>query len=101
MRGAALADVVYAAAWAVLLQPVMGEQLQVYSYRLDPIVAALEIAGLVPIVAAAAGLWAAWRIFTCDSSRLSRIWTVVTTVALLGMVWIGMMGKLISFNLNY
>lgn len=101
VRSAALADVIYLAAWAMLLQPTLSEQLQVYSFRLDPVVGALEAAGLVAIVAAGVGLWAAWRTFKLDSTWLSRIWTIAVAASLLGVVWIGLMGKLISFNLNY
>lgn len=101
VRGAALVEVIYLAAWAMLLQPTLSEQLQVYSFRLDPVVGALEIAGLVAIAAAIVGLWAAWRTFKLDSTWLSRIWTTLVAVSLLGVVWIGIMGKLISFNLNY
>jgi CubicO group peptidase (beta-lactamase class C family) len=101
VRSAALADVIYLAAWAMLLQPTLSEQLQVYSFRLDAVVGALEAAGLVAIVAAGVGLWAAWRTFKLDSTWLSRIWTIAVAASLFGVVWIGLMGKLISFNLNY
>jgi CubicO group peptidase (beta-lactamase class C family) len=101
MRGAVLVDVIYVAAWFALLQPVLNTQLQVYSYRMDSVVGALEIAGLLAVAAAAVGLWGVWRTFRLDSSWLSRIWTVAVAAALLGVVWIGAIGKLISFNLNY
>jgi hypothetical protein len=101
MRGAALVDLIYVAAWFVLLQPLLNTQLQVYSTRLDLLVGTLEVAGLLPIVAAAVGSWGAFRMFKLDSTWLSRIWTIACVAALLGIVWIGVMGKLISFNLNY
>ena len=101
MRGAAVVDVVYLVAWAMLLQPLLGNQLQVYSYRLDPVVLTLELSGLFAIAAAGVGVWAAWRMFKLDASWLSRIWSVAIAAGLLGIVWIGIVGKLISINLNY
>ena len=101
MRGAAMVDVVYLAAWAMLLQPLLSNQLQVYSYRLDPVVLTLELSGLLAIGAAGVGVWATWRMFKLDASWLSRIWSVALAAGLLGIVWIGIVGKLISINLNY
>lgn len=101
MRAAATVDVVYLGAWAVLLQPVLSEQLQFYSYRLDPVVGTLESAGLLAMGAAGVGAWAAWRLFKTDASWLSRIWNAAVAMALLGVVWIGVMGGLMAFNLNY
>lgn len=101
LRGTVVVDLIYLAAWSLLLLPVLSSQLQVYSYRLDPFVAALEIAGLLPIAASGVGIWTVWRMFKLDTSWLSRIWSIMVVAALLGVVWIGLMGKLISFNLNY
>jgi hypothetical protein len=101
MRVAALADVIYLAAWAMLLQPILSSQVQVYSYRLDPVVRTLQFGSLLVLVGASAGVWTTWRIFKTDAPWLSRIWTAAVATALLGIVWIGIMGNLISFNLNY
>lgn len=84
---------------ALLLQPVLGEQLQVYSYRLDPVVGVLEVSGLLAI--AAAGAWVVWMLWHLDAPWWSRIWNAIVAMALLGVVWIGVMGGLMSFNLNY
>lgn len=101
MRIAAAVDVVYLIAWALMMQPVLGEQLQFYSYRMDPLVGTLELSGLLAVAAAGAGLWAAWRLFKTDAPWLSRIWNGAVAAALLGVVWIGVMGGLMTFNLNY
>lgn len=101
VRIASAVDIVYLIAWAMLLQPLLSNQLQVYSYRLDPVVGALELSGLLVVAAAGVGVWATWRLFKLDTPWASRIWNVVVAVALLGVVWIGFMGHLIGFNLNY
>jgi hypothetical protein len=36
-----------------------------------------------------------------DASRLSRIWSVLVALALLGVVWVALIGQLMSWNLNY
>lgn len=101
LRGAALVDVVYLAAWTMVLMPVLSTQLQVYNASLDPIVLTLEIAGVLAIAAAVTGLWVLWRMVRTDAPLLSKIWSALVTAALIGVVWIGFMGKLISINLNY
>jgi hypothetical protein len=73
----------------------------VYSTRLDPVVRALQIAGLLAIAAAAVGVWSLWRIARLRSSRMVWVGNAALAAALLGIVWIGFAGKLFSFNLNY
>lgn len=101
LRCAALVDAVYLAAWTLLLLPVLSYRLEVYGYRLDPVVLALECSGLLVLGAACVGLWSAWQTFRLDAPVLSRIWNVAVAVALLGVVWIGAMGGLMAINLNY
>jgi len=91
----------YVAAWIVLLTPVLSLELWVYSTRLDPVVRALQIAGLLVIAAAAAGVWSLWRVAGLRSSRMVWVRNAALAAALLGIVWIGFAGKLFSFNLNY
>jgi len=100
-RAAALIDVVYLAAWFMLLQPILSNRLDVYSVRLDSTVRILQYSGLAVLAAAVAGIWIVWRVFRLDAPWLSRTWSVIVAIALLGIVWIGVMGNLLSFNLNY
>ncbi len=100
-RAGALVDVVYLVAWFALLQPILGSQLQVYSTGLDPVIRILQVAGLLVIAAAVVGVWSAWRICRSDATWLARIWSVLVAAALLGVVWIGLMGQLIGFSVNY
>lgn len=99
--GAIVADVVYLFAWAMLLQPVLGSQLQAYSTKIDGIVRTLQIAGVLPLAAVAVGVWAVWQTFKLQAPWLSRAWTIAQAAALLGIVWIAAMGNLLGFNLNY
>ena len=101
VRGAAAVDMAWLFGWFLLLQPVLGEQLEVYNAGLDPAVRALQIAGLPVIAAAGVGVWSAWRMFKLSAPWLGRLWTLAVAAALVGFVWIGLMGQLMSFTLNY
>jgi CubicO group peptidase (beta-lactamase class C family) len=100
-RIAAAIALLYAIAWIALLMPVLKVQLWVYSSANDGLVRTLQLAGLLLIVAAAVGVWSLWRLSTLQRSWGSWIRNGAVAVALLGIVWIGFVGKLISFNLNY
>jgi CubicO group peptidase (beta-lactamase class C family) len=94
-------DLLYVIAWIMLLQPVLSTSLWVYSWRLDPVVRALQILGLLVIAASLVGLWALWRNSRLQSSRIVWVRNVALAAAMLGIVWIGVVGRLMSFNLNY
>ena len=94
-------DLLYVLAWIMLLQPVLSTSLWVYSWRLDPVVRALQILGLLVIAASLVGLWALWRNSRLQSSRIVWVRNVALAAAMLGIVWIGVIGRLMSFNLNY
>jgi CubicO group peptidase (beta-lactamase class C family) len=100
-RIAVAVDVLYLAAWFVLIKPVLNVEVGVYSYAIDWIVGLLEAAGVFPLAAAAAGLWSAWRMFRSDATGLTRSWAVTVALALLAVVWLGIVGQLITWNLNY
>jgi CubicO group peptidase (beta-lactamase class C family) len=91
----------YVIAWILLLTPVLSLELWVYSTRLDPVVRALQLAGLLVIAGAAVGIWSLWRIAKLKGSRMAWVRSTALAAALLGIVWIGFAGKLFSFNLNY
>jgi CubicO group peptidase (beta-lactamase class C family) len=100
-RTAAVVDLLYLAAWMMLLKPVLSLSLEVYSTALDPVVRILQFSGLLAIAAAAVGIFSVWRIYSLPVSRLYKIWNGLLAAALLVVVWIGLMGSLLSFNLNY
>ena len=100
-RLAAAFDLLYLLAWMVLLKPVLSLDLQVYSAALDPVVRMLQLAGLGTIAAAAVGLWSMWRLPRLGVTMRFRLWNGALVAAMLGIVWIGFVGRLLSFNLNY
>jgi CubicO group peptidase (beta-lactamase class C family) len=101
IRAAASFDVLYLVGWMLLLTPVLNVRLWVYSDRLDPLVRTLQLAGPLVIVAALVGIWCLWRLSRLQKSRIAWVGNTALAAALLGIVWIGLAGQLISFNLNY
>jgi len=101
LRAAAAFDVVYLVCWFAILRPTLNLELDFYSSSLDPIVGTLEAAGLLAIAAAVLGIWSAWRLSRLNIPRKLPFWGFVTAAALLGVAWIGVIGGLIRFSLNY
>jgi hypothetical protein len=56
---------------------------------------------VVLVVFAAGALWSVWRLRGWHPSWWVRIGNGLIAAALLGLVWIGIVGGLISFRLNY
>jgi CubicO group peptidase (beta-lactamase class C family) len=100
-RIAVAVTVVYLFAWFLLIKPILSTDVGVYSYAIDWLVGLLEASGLLAIAAAIAGVWAAWRLFRIDAPGVARFWSVVVALALLGVIWLGVVGQLITWNLNY
>ncbi|MGG7606420.1 serine hydrolase [Massilia sp. BKSP1R2A-1] len=100
-RGAVLVSLLYIAAWFILIKPVLSTDVAVYHSGIDWIVGLLEASGLLAIGAAAVGVWVAWRMRRTGASRLTRAWAVLVALGLLGVVWLGLVGHLITWNLNY
>jgi hypothetical protein len=101
LRAAAAFDVVYLLSWFMILRPTLNLDLDFYSSSLDPVVGTLEAAGVLAIAAAALGIWSAWRLSRLNVPRKLPLWGFVTAAGLLGVVWIGFIGGLIRFSLNY
>jgi hypothetical protein len=100
-RVAATFDVLYLAAWMWMLKPVLSLDLQLYSTAFDPLVRTLQCAGLAAIAAAVVGIFSVRRASKLGASKLYRFWNAVSAAAMLGVVWFGIMGNLIGFDLNY
>ncbi len=56
---------------------------------------------MLAIAAALIGIWSAWRLSRLNIPRKLPFWGFVTAAGLVGVVWIGIIGGLIRFSLNY
>ena len=101
LHAAALFDLVYLLCWFVILRPTLNLELDFYSSSLDPVVGTMEAAGVLAIAAALLGIWSAWRLSRLNVPRKLPFWGFVTAAGLVGVVWIGIIGGLIRFSLNY
>jgi len=101
LRSAALFDVLWLLAWVSVLTPVLSLQLDSYSSARDPWIVALQIAGLVVIALAITAIWSVVRLVKSGVSWPARIGNGLIAAALVGLVWIGYIGGLLGFNLNY
>ena len=100
-RGAVVVALLYLGAWFLLIMPLLSTDVGVYRTAIDWVVGALELSGLLAVAAAAVGVWVVWRMWRAGASGLSRAWAVLVALALLGVVWIGVVGQLMTWNLNY
>ncbi|MBS0374591.1 MAG: beta-lactamase family protein [Proteobacteria bacterium] len=96
-----LGNLAYALAWTLMLLPVAHLALEFYSSSLDPVVRALQVAGVLVVVANVVGVVSLWRLATLRRGAFAWIRAAMVAAALGGIVWIGLIGQLISFNLNY
>jgi len=101
LRGAVAFDALYLTAWFVVLRPVLTLDLQFYRGDTDVIIRSLQVAGLLAIAACALGIWSAWRLSRMNLPRARRIWAYLVAASLVGVVWIGYMGRLLRFRVNY
>ena len=101
LRVAALFGVLWLVGWMIVLSPVLSAQLDFYSAALDPVIRSLQIAGVIIVVLAALGVWGFWKLLRADTWWLSRVGNGAIAVMLLGLVWIGVVGGLIGFEINY
>jgi len=101
LRVAAAFGILWLVGWTIVLLPVVSTQLDFYSSAHDSLIRTLQVAGLVVVAFAAAGIWSLWRVCALGATWPSRIVNGLIAAALLGLVWIGLVGGLIGFNLNY
>ena len=101
LRIAAAFGVLWLIAWSIVLSPVLSVQLDFYSAAHDALIRTLQIAGLVVMALALAGLWGFWRLLRTGISWPARVGNGLIAASLLGLVWIGFVGGLMGFSLNY
>jgi hypothetical protein len=98
LRVAALIDVAYLLVWLVPLSPILNNHVEAYNYSLDLYIRLLQIGGILVIAASVAGIWAA---FQKSRKWTAAVWHVLSAGALVGIVWVAVITRLISFSLNY
>ena len=100
-RIAVIADLVYLVGWFALLSPILSNDVAYYTSARDPIIRAMQIAGVIPMLALVAGIWNCVEAFRARRHWLIRLGTLVMAAALAGVLWIAYVGGLLSFTLNY
>ena len=101
LRGIAACNLLWLTAWGVVLAPVVRVQIEHYGSALDPTIRALQLAGMAILLLAALGLVCLFRLWRAGGTRGQRLGNGLIAVALLGVVWIGLLGHLIGLDLNY
>lgn len=101
IRSAAAFQVLYLGAWVLMLRPLVRLQLEFYAASADNAVRALQVAGLLAIVAAAVAVWNAWRLSRMPVSTWVKGAASLVAASTLGVVWIAAVGGLLGFSLNY
>jgi CubicO group peptidase (beta-lactamase class C family) len=100
-RVATVADLAYLVGWYMMLAPVLSNRFYVYNAGVDGWTRLLQVAAIVPLIGAVIGVWNARLVFEAGRGWGARVRAVIVAAALIGIVWIGWMGGLISFDLNY
>jgi CubicO group peptidase (beta-lactamase class C family) len=101
LRVAAIYDLLWLACWTLALLPALNVQVDFYSTGHDPLIRALQLGGVAVVALAAGGIWSVCRLYRMQSSWLGRLGNGLIAAGLIGLVWIGFIGGLFSFNLNY
>jgi CubicO group peptidase (beta-lactamase class C family) len=100
-RIATVADLVYLGAWFAVLKPILGNEVSFYTAALDLVIHTLEVAAIVPILGAVAGVWNAWLSICSPRPWIIKTGSVAIALALVGFVWIAAIGGWIGFTVNY
>jgi hypothetical protein len=93
--------IAYVAGWCMLLRPILSNDLSIYNTALDPTLRALQVLGVVLILAAGASIWSAIATVRRPERVLTKIGAVLLAVSMIDLVWVGVMCKLISFSISY
>ena len=100
-RIGALADLVYLGGWYAIVAPILRSEVSFYNEGLDGTIRFLQIAAIVPILAAAIGIWSAVLAFRSPLGWGHRTRAVLVALALVGFLWFARVSGLISWTLNY
>ncbi|KKC26110.1 hypothetical protein WP12_10535 [Sphingomonas sp. SRS2] len=100
-RVAAAADLFYLGGWYMIVGPLLETNLDVYNDGMNGLVRVMQCAAIIPIVAAAIGVWNAVLVTRAGAGWGVRLRSVVVALALIGIVWIAWMGGFMNLSLNY
>lgn len=100
-RIAAVADLAYLAAWYVVVAPVLALQLDGYNDDFDGVVRALQVAMIIPIAGAGAGLWLVAVGVRERTGWGDLVRAALLCAALIAVVWVAWMGGFFDWRLNY
>ena len=100
-RVAAVFSLAYLVGWAVILSPSLDNHWAFYDATLDPVIRLLQIAGLVVVAGAGLSIYRSWHVLTHPGSWSTRIWSVLLMFGLLGILWVSLVVRFISFRLTY
>jgi len=101
LRVAATVDLLWLIGWTYMLLPILSLHVEFYSAAHDPLIRTLQVLGLIVVAMAPLGLWCAWQGMRYEKSLWARAGNGLIALALLGCVWMGFIGGLIGFSLNY
>jgi CubicO group peptidase (beta-lactamase class C family) len=101
LRAAAVFALIWLTAWGLVLAPIASLELDFYTTARDSLIRSLQVAGVVTMVLAAIGVYSFWRVCQLERNWWHRTANGLIAASLLGLIWIGVVGGLISFNLNY
>jgi hypothetical protein len=101
VRWVAVGNLVYCGAWMGVLAPVLKLELEFYSSRLDPLIRILQVGGVIVVIANALAVISLWQLARLKSSWVGWLRAGFVAAALAGIIWIGVIGQLIGFNLDY
>ncbi|WP_445191574.1 serine hydrolase domain-containing protein [Sphingomonas sp. Tas61C01] len=100
-RLAALADLIYLFGWYRVLAPILDTRVEVYNNGLDGTIRLLQVAALIPIAAAAIGIWNIVVNLRQPFGWGVKLRAVLVGLALLGVLWVATIAHLIGWSLNY
>lgn len=101
LRVAATFGVLWLLSWVLAVLPLLGAQYDFYSSAHDPLIRTLQVAGVGLLVLTAVALGCVGRLWRWQPSWWVRLGNGAIAAGLLGLVWIGVVGGLMSFRLNY
>jgi CubicO group peptidase (beta-lactamase class C family) len=100
-RFAALIAIAYLIGWGVILAPSLSKHWDVYNASLDPFIRSLQIAGLLVIAGAGMSVYSGWHVLKSTRPWNSKLWHLLLTFGLLGILWFSFVVRFIGFDLNY